>query len=635
VDFSDTTKAFTSTGNVRFRRPKGMKKTEVKSVEAYWIRARVATGDFGQPGSYELEGDTWVWKHERPLRPPALKELTIKFLEDDKKIQSVFTYNDFQWSDRTDLAATDGRRFQVFEPIVDENPALYVGFESPDEAGPFPNRPVGIHFELLEQDPEQVDAEYQLYLAKKVDELGPDYTKERRVVWEYTDGKDWANLGVTDNTKSFTRSGGVDFVGPRKFAWKKAKRFGDELYWLRARLEMGGYDQMPKITRVLLNSTRVMNHQTVRNEVLGSSRGTPNQRFEFVHRPVLEGEVIYVRESERPTGEQEQELKELFGDDAIEEATDGERGYWVRWRRVDTFYGFHRDSRVYTIDAIEGAVIFGDGTRGMMPPEGSANIVARRYYVGGGARGNVGSYSINVLRQPIPYVESVTNHFPARGGADAETVEEVKQRGPHVIKSKDRAVTAGDYEWLAREASPGVARAKCVESVERAGVVTVVVVPKFERRAYLTSADLRQKLLPSNELLRRVKAYLDERRLVSSMVSVEKPRYVELSLKIDVVREPGGSSEDIKNQVDFQLRKFLHPILGGRNERGWPFGRALHKIDLYNVVEEVPGVEFVDRVVILDEDHQQSVEAVKLGMKQLPHVIDISVVEKARETIRR
>jgi hypothetical protein len=634
VKFEDTTNAFTQSGQVSFRRPKGIKPVEVHAQEALWIRARITAGDFGEQGRYELEGDTWVWRHERPLKPPALKELTLKFVEDDKPVTKVYTFNDFQFSDETDFASAEGKRFQAFQPISEENPSLYLGFEG-DDAGPFPNRPVGIHFEIVDLDPDFRDEDYALYLAKKAGGLGTDFTREQRVLWEFSDGKKWVPLPVTDGTLNFTRSAMLEFIGPKKFAWRKSKRFGDDLFWLRARLEMGGYDQMPKIARVLMNSTHAVNHLTLRDEVMGSSRGTPNQRFKLTRKPVLEGEVVYVRESEMPTSEQLQELKDEFGDDAVEEATGGDQGYWVRWRRVDTFYGHHRDSRVYTVDALEGALKFGDGIRGMMPPEGTSNIVCRVYHVGGGARGNVGSYSINVLRQPIPYIESVTNHFNARGGADAETVEEVKQRGPHVIKSRDRAVTQSDFEWLSKEASPGVARAKCIESGEREGQVTVVCVPKFDVRANMTANDLREKLLPSNELLRRVKSYLDDRRLISCIVSVEKPRYIDLSLTVELVREPGGSSEDIKNDVELALRKFLHPILGSRNGKGWPFGRVLHKVDLYNVAEEVSGVEFVDRVVIIDEDRGLGLESVKFGPKELPHVFDISVIEKARETIRR
>ena len=61
----------------------------------------------------------------------------------------------------------------------------------------------------------------------------------------------------------------------------------------------------------------------------------------------------------------------------------------------------------------------------------------------------------------------------------------------------------------------------------------------------------------------------------------------------------------------------------------------LHKVDLYNVCEEVSGVEFVDKVDILDEDRGTKIESVKLGPRDLPHVIDVTIIEKARETIRR
>jgi len=265
----------------------------------------------------------------------------------------------------------------------------------------------------------------------------------------------------------------------------------------------------------------------------------------------------------------------------------------------------------------------------MMVPKGDKNVKCNLYRYGGGVRGNIGPNQATTLRQSIAYIDSVTNHYAAKGGSDVESVEEVKQRGPYVIKSRYRAVTKEDFEWLALQASNSIARTHCLPSTEREGEVCVLVVPKFDE----AKLDYSQKLIPSTELVRRVKAYLDERRLVTVKVNVEKPQYVEISVNLDVIRSSTGSSERLKRDIALALRRFLHPIHGGRDGKGWPFGRNVLKVDLYHVIEEVEGVEFVDRIRIYDEDRKVHVEQIKLGPKGLPYLVDIDITEKARERI--
>jgi predicted phage baseplate assembly protein len=207
-------------------------------------------------------------------------------------------------------------------------------------------------------------------------------------------------------------------------------------------------------------------------------------------------------------------------------------------------------------------------------------------------------------------------------------VEDAKQRAPHIIKARNRAVTAEDFEWLAQEASTSVARVKCLPSTAREGEVTVIVVP----RAPLHAA-IHEKPLPTAELLKRVRGYLNERKLVSSVVNVVRPSYAELSVDIEFVRTQSGASDRIKRGVERALRKFLHPLYGGRHSTGWPFGRAVLKIDLYQVVEDVDGVDFIDKIRLFDEVRGVEVEQLKIGDDQLVHLVNVNATEKAHDRI--
>jgi predicted phage baseplate assembly protein len=202
-------------------------------------------------------------------------------------------------------------------------------------------------------------------------------------------------------------------------------------------------------------------------------------------------------------------------------------------------------------------------------------------------------------------------------------------RGPHTIKGRNRAVTAEDFVWLAKQASSSVARAHCLPARDREGEVKVVIVPKTDGK----TLDLARKLLPTNELLRRVKLFLDSRRLVSTVLQVVRPSYAEVSLHVDVVRNPSASGDRLKRDIEEALRRYLHPLLGGRQAIGWEFGKNVFKVDLYHVIEEVTGVEFVDRIDIFDEDRKVHIDSVRLNEDELVYLVDVEVREKARERI--
>jgi hypothetical protein len=602
LGFNDQTFCLSKAGTVSFIRPKDMAIGEVGGDENYWVRARIEMGDYGKAGVYSLENDKWVWKDDKPLRPPCVKVMSLRYREEYKETKHVVAFNDFRYRDLTEDARTEYTLFQPFDAVPEESPTLYLGFN-----GKLPNEEISVFFQMTEN-------------------LGADagWETEQRVIWEYNNGASWQNLPVRDGTKGFVESGFIDFLGPDDF--NPSLKFTEERHWIRARLENGGYVTPPRIVRILMNTVEARHVMTMRNEILGSSDGTPLQAFGFSQQPLLEGEIIEVREREPPSGEVYEEL----GEDPVRTAGQDEGGgVWVRWKGVDSFFESGPNSRHYIRDYITGRIQFGDGRRGYIPQEGRNNIVAKRYQVGGGAQGNVNQGTLTALTRAISYIDSVTNWMPAAGGSDAESVDEAKARAPYHIKSRDRAVTADDFEQLALRAITTIARAKCLPDPSHQGHVTVVLVPKLDEK----HIDLTKKLIPSAEVLRFVKKYLDERRLVGTILSVVKPRYEEFSVKVTLLRRTIGASDRLRRDIEERLRRFMHPIYGGRDAKGWPFGRPVLKSDLVHLVEEVPGVDAVDSLQIFDEDRRVAVEQVRIGPDALPHVVGVNIVEKVRDEI--
>jgi hypothetical protein len=615
-DFVDGSRCFVQAGPITFSRPKDMGACAVHGEESMWIRVRIEAGGYGQPGTYVLEDDTWTWKEENPLRPPWLKDLVFKFQEEPHHVRHVLVYNDFVFTDHSRLASTEYKPFQVFQPVQEESPTLYLGWERP-----FPNEPCAIYFNVLE-----LEGQGGRSSLRSFDDRVAGYV-EQRVVWEYWNGRGWAPLAPKDTTESFTQSGFIEFIGPVDF--RSSRRFGENVHWMRARLEMGGYDEPPRCNAILLNAVNAEHVTTFGDTLLGASQGTPNQSFHFPRGPVLDGETLVVREAESPDAEALDELRARWGAGYAPEPDPDFGGVWVRWAATDSFFDKGPRDRVYLKDVMSGEVKFGDGVRGMIPPKGDKNVKAATYRTGGGMLGNVPARAVRQLARNLAFVTDVTNPYPAQGGCDMETVEEAKLRAPHMLKARNRAVTVDDFEWLAKEASNSVARVKCLPTSAREGEVTVIVVPRASARD-----DMSEKPLPTVELLKRVRQYLNQRRLVSTVVNVVRPSYAECSLRVEIVCAQSGASDRAKKAIEREVRRFLHPLRGWRNGKGWPFGRALMKVDLYQVVESVEGVDLVDKIRIFDEDRGgMEVEQLRVGDDQLVHLLNVTVVEKAHDRI--
>jgi predicted phage baseplate assembly protein len=255
-----------------------------------------------------------------------------------------------------------------------------------------------------------------------------------------------------------------------------------------------------------------------------------------------------------------------------------------------------------------GVVRFGDGLHGRIPVANprlpTGNVVARRYRHGGGTRGNVAPGAVNTLLTSIPGIDTsaVANPRAGYGARDEESLAEAQTRAALTVKSNGRAVTAEDFEAHAMEAG-AVRRAKALPlhhpqfpDVPLPGVVTVIVVPDVDV----------PKPMPTEGTLRAVCALLDTRRLLTTEVYVVGPTYVAVESEVQVVVDSTADTGQVQTAVEQALLAYFHPLTGGEDGQGWPFGRTIFYSQVYQRVFAVPGVERVERLVLrVDEREQQ------------------------------
>jgi hypothetical protein len=340
----------------------------------------------------------------------------------------------------------------------------------------------------------------------------------------------------------------------------------------------------PEIEGVYLNTTWAVQAETVTDELLGSSDGKAGQTFFLSGSPAL-FEVVWTREPTVP----DKDL--LEGKEEDVNVTDkGE--VWVKWRAVDDFFESNEQSRHYTVDRTFGQIQFGNGVNGMIPPIGGT--IKASYKTGGGTVGNVAAGEVKNLLTSIAFIDGVHNPDAAQGGANTESVERVLEKGPKRLQHRHRAVAQEDYEWLAKEASRAVARAKCIPNFndsgeKELGCVSVIIVPE--------STEDRPTASP--ELTRIVERYLRNLTPVSvSSLTVTAPTYLGISVAADIYVTSMESASEVKFKAVKQLQDFLHPLYGGYDKKGWDFGKMPCNSDILAILQKLPEVDHVENLLI-------------------------------------
>lgn len=542
--------------------------------------------------------------------PPFIKSLTISYSYHKKEIERIKTLNNFQFKD-----LQPGNK-----PFASSNkkPALYLGFNKN-----IANMPLTLFFALKmklfnETDniiihpdhKDQFDQEQDYLLTVK---------ETTDLAYKYFNGVLWKDITVEDETDCLETGGIVSFVGPSDI--KRTLEFEREMYWIKMEINKGNRVSCPKLIGIFPNTVRAMNNITVKDEILGSGTGHSDLTLSFSKKPILEGEVIEVKEirvlsKNEITSIVSKEQRDLL---KMQEGSGKIQGIWVRWHEIKDFALSDPLGRHYILDRANGRITFGDGIRGMIPQNGKNNIIARKYISGGGKKGDVGAGMITSLKTAIPNIESVTNHIPSSGGSNQETLDQAIERGPYTIKSRNKAITKEDFEWLAYESSQYVARAKCIPDNDR---INVIIVPKFDSAAPL----------PDIGLLDMVERYLKDRVffLILNKIEVIGPDYKEITIDLKFKPLSTTGSTIVMDRIKKRLELYLHPLQGGHNGKGWEFGQDIFISKIAAVIEGIEGVDYITEIILTKDekekiDKKSGVEHIRIEPNALPCCGNINV----------
>jgi hypothetical protein len=212
--------------------------------------------------------------------------------------------------------------------------------------------------------------------------------------------------------------------------------------------------------------------------------------------------------------------------------------------------------------------------------------------------------------------------------SEIKTLEEEARETVLKLRQCDRAITCADFEHLAIAAAQGtspqqVARAHCIPrrnltndltaANNAPGHVSLVIVPTTDTQ---NPQPTNTPLQPNADLIQTVENYLEPRRLLTTKVHVVAPRYLTIRVQMTLMLKSDALEADIQSRITKALQNFFDPLRGGLEGQGWPFGRNIYVSELYQLLDRLPGVDFITPITASSSNGQ--------GSQDLPEILVLS-----------
>lgn len=240
---------------------------------------------------------------------------------------------------------------------------------------------------------------------------------------------------------------------------------------------------------------------------------------------------------------------------------------------------FATDFVVEIQDTGEARLRFGDGTLGREPEAGLSGTAR----VGRGTAGNVGAESIVHAVCVGLTADAIRNPLAASGGADPESITQVKLYAPQAFRTQERAVTEQDY----------------ADAAERHDEVQKAMATRRWTGSWYTmfvTIDRRGGLPVDAAFEADLVAHLENFRLGGHDVEIEPPRLVPLDLRLVVCVKSGYFRDKVLSSL---LDAFApHDLPDGRrgffHPDNFTFGQPVYLSQVVGQAMQTAGVDWVD-----------------------------------------
>ncbi|MCR5032417.1 MAG: hypothetical protein K6A92_06110 [Lachnospiraceae bacterium] len=490
---------------------------------------------------------------------PVIKGLTVSYSYEGREMRPE-KLKSISGTRMTDLSikAKGGAPFNILMPSDYTDDALYIGFDGALSSGP-----VGMFVKLQ----------------------GGTGERGMKCRFEYGTIRGFKQMKVIDGTEGFCHSGIIVFMPPPDLAETTCE--GKKRYWMRiVRDEAQGPVQaevfMAHVDDLVLNAVSVINAVETPEEDFYMDEVVAGYTTYLGSGNILDAEV-WVNEKGQLSGEELKNLSVLYPEDVRLEydLTGNVSSCFIRWHEVEQFPDRTEDShqgdktwdklRCYRLDRLTGNIMFGDGIRCEIPRVINDVSFKVKLRTSLGEAANVPEGSLTAMPEDQMFIDYVTNPVRAYGGSNMETVEEALKRGADMIFSRDRLVSAGDYERAVLRFSGAIDKVAVISGATKEGgddpsELSLVLLMKDYKEGSFSFHRLEPRLL------KYIRSHC-ELSVIPEKLHVAEPVFVHVSVTVWTEVMNMDDSFEVQNSISDVLDQYLDPISGGGEQgKGWMIG---------------------------------------------------------------
>ncbi|MFI3176695.1 MAG: baseplate J/gp47 family protein [Eubacteriales bacterium] len=455
-----------------------------------------------------------IYKMPAVYSCPMISEIKFAYsYEDDKQFPDyACAKNCFELTDITDALQVEDT-ITLFYKTQQEGRCMYMGFDY-SIAG----MPTSIYFDL--DNASDVQVEFEL---------------------EYSTKNGFRRMRADDATGGFAGSGTMLLLIPRDM--EKMQVYGNHGYYIRfiaKNQELQEY-RLPKIAGIYMNMAKVANESKIE-------------------------EVFYLDNFEETVDFRLKNINLLELRLWVQEIID-QHSVWVLWNRQEGFTG---KARSYEVDLAAGTIHMDKIALCSASIDQAGPHIKVVYSTYTGSKANVPAGAIYTLQNSIRYISSIINPFPMYGGYDGYTEDSAAMLTANLLRTRNRAVTAKDFEDMIAQKSFGVRRVKCVSNVDHLGnlnkgtTTIAILIDEYAKGVHIFTEmkeGIREQLLESSNIVPLGK------RLILS-----QPYFIKLNVSLWIEKKNMEQAYDLQNKATQLITDFINPLTGGADGLGWQIG---------------------------------------------------------------
>ncbi len=236
------------------------------------------------------------------------------------------------------------------------------------------------------------------------------------------------------------------------------------------------------------------------------------------------------------------------------------------------------------------------------------NSVAAGALPGSGESGNLPAGEVNTLERSIGFINKVENKEPMAGGCRMEDTGQAVVRCAAVLRHRDRAVTAKDFEDIINGRLRNIRQVRCFPGRNELGDkvpghITLAVLPQEgETHFEQVRKSICDCLLP----------YMESRMLTEGRLHIVEPEWVSVRVYMSLAAAESIKSYQLRDAVIKRINTFLDPVSGNFDKKGWKIGTLPTSVQISNACEQMEEVLYISHIS-LDIGSEAGIYALGLG----------------------